>query len=151
MRYFLSAILVLFISSCADPEKERLYGSWKSNKDLTISTFHYKKKAPLKARKKVEDIFGKLELTYTKSEIIAFSPSLGSKGGPWHQKFKYKILGHDADSVVILSRNPLTNKPEITQIHFIGKDRYWVYLYSSGWKEYFDRINKTEQGAAANP
>ena len=140
MRTIPLLILLCVFTGCATSPQKRLIGTWKSNKELTVQTLHYKKEPPERLRKKIEGLFGKLEVTYTGNKLHAYAPDLGFKAAEWNFNTKYKVLGSDSTSLVVLATDPLTEELKITHIHFEGDDRYWVYIMSTGWKEYFDRI-----------
>ena len=48
----------------------------------------------------------------------------------------------DSKSAAIVIVDSATREPEITHIHFDGAKRYWIYLGSSGSREFFDRITE---------
>ncbi len=134
------AIYVLSVAGYCQSSGFSLVGAWRSNKELSIQTIHYEVPIADELKKQLEDVFGQLQLTYTDSEITAFAPHLGDNGSEWHFKTKYKIVAEDEESLAIVSMNPLTNKEEISHIHFDGPDRYWIYIEDKGWKEFFDRL-----------
>jgi hypothetical protein len=131
-------VCVALLSSCASRD-HRLEGSWKSNKQLTVATIHFRKPVPKSKRARLENIFGKLVVKYDRTHLAAELPP--TNGYPlWQFRSRYRIVASDEDSLACISVNPITGKKEISHIHFEGPDRYWEYLGGSGWKEYFDRL-----------
>lgn len=125
----------VLLSGCA-PRDQRLLGRWKSNKELTIASIKYHKPMTPAKRAKFESLFGKLVVTYDRTYMTAEMPA--TRGySVWRNSIPYRVIGSDKDSIAILSKDP---ERRIEHIHFEGPDRYWLYLFGTGWKEYFDRI-----------
>ena len=112
-------------------DDSRLIGTWRSDKRKTSTEMASRRNVNSAKYKKLISLFGKLELRYTRSHC--YSRFETHKSVSW-----YKVLGKDDDSVVILSVSPTAGK-QIVHIHFEGS-RYWVYLGSSGNREFFRRI-----------
>lgn len=130
---------ITLLAGCASTD-HRLEGRWKSNKQLTVSTIHYRKPIAVAKRAKFESIFGRLVLTYDRTHVTAEMPP--TNGHPvWQHRDRYRVVASDSDSLAYVSSNPVTGEREISHLHFDSPNRYWLYLRGSGWKEYFDRIN----------
>ena len=117
----------------------RLYGRWKSNKALSVASFHPRKPISPEKRAKFESIFGNLVIEYDHTHLTCQLPQPNGLP-PYLYRSRYKIVASDDTSLVCISKNLITGKSEIEHIHFDGPNRYWIYLLNSGWKEYFDRI-----------
>lgn len=134
----LFAASFLVLSGCA-PRDRRLMGRWKSNKELTIASIKYRKPMTPVKRAVFESVFGKLMLTYDRTHVTAEMPAMG-RHPVWQNRIPYRVVGSDKNSVAIMSADPLTGESTIEHIYFEGPNRYWFYLFGTGWKEYFDRI-----------
>lgn len=72
----------------------RLLGTWKSDKERTVRDWVYPKRLATQKRKRIEDIFGKLTLRFTRSRIhVTYDED------SWTHD--YRILAADNYSVVI--------------------------------------------------
>ena len=126
------------VGGCASTDP-RLIGSWKSNKKLTVASLRYPKPIAAAKRARFESLFGKMVVTYDRTHVTLETPP--TPGQPaWRDRSRYRVVASDQNSVALVSTNPLTGEREISHVHFDSPDRYWLYLYGTGWKEYFDRI-----------
>ena len=80
------------------------------------------------------EMFGKLELRYTRGQCHLRFESHKSVS-------KYKVVAKDEFSVVIVTTDKAFGN-EIWHIHFTDDGYYWIYLGSSGIREFFQRISK---------
>ena len=133
-------VVAIALVGCATHDP-RLEGRWKSNKGLSAATFRPQKSFLQAARAKFASIFGKLVVTYDHGTVTAEMPSSNGEP-PWRHRSRYRVVASDADSLVyVMVRGPFDDKPQISYIHFDSPNRYWIYMGSSGAKEYFDRIS----------
>lgn len=138
----LFVFMFLLLAGCIGtrhPMDNRLIGQWKSNKELTIPTLHFRPGANPDAIKRLQNLFGHMILTYTPSSIISTTPATNahaeqSDEGP------YTIVARDATSVTIKCYNELEGHDDTWKITFEGLDRYWIDLKLIKGREYFDRI-----------
>jgi hypothetical protein len=129
----------------------RLLGTWKSDDKRTLKEWTWKRSLSARKRKKFKSIFGKLEVTYTRTKI---SSRLGPRD--WESWRRYSVLAADETSVAILefgnlriknsgNYDPLCmdlvkelcSKPAIHHIHFEG-EHYWISLGKN--REFFRKI-----------
>lgn len=107
----------------------RLIGSWRSDSRKTCRDIAARRN--VRASKKLLGLFGKMELRYTRTHCRL-------KLGAYTTVSPYKVVARDPSSVAIVSQNPVAGK-QIHHIHFEGQ-HYWIYLGSSGLREFFKRI-----------
>jgi hypothetical protein len=122
-------------SSLLSQRKKQLLGYWRSDAKKTLAELAKRKDISKERLEFFEILFGKLEVHYRPSTIV-------SGFRDTKKTYKYKILGADADSIIIQSDRKLpTSKitPQIQQIHFEG-DSYWINL-GDGTREFFERID----------
>ena len=119
----------------SDMHDSRLIGTWRSDARKTsidIATRRdIRSSKNKKKNQKLLSLFGKLELRYTRTLCH-------SRLGNHESVAAYKVVAKDENSVALLSVQPLVGK-QIVHIHFVGK-HYWVYLGSSGLREFFKRV-----------
>src|SRR6478609_9354320 len=73
---------------------QRLLGTWKSDARRTLA--EWSEKVSTAKQTALKSLFGRVELTYTRSKVIA---RLRQRG--WEQSQHYVVLGTDSDSVAI--------------------------------------------------
>lgn len=110
----------------------RLLGTWRSDRRRTLKDWVWPPRTSAKARKRWAAVFGHLVLRYTRTRIHA--DFKGSKDSQ-----KYEILGYDAGSVVIMTRDSLLKEDRIYHIHFEGEQHYWITLFGQH-REWFRRV-----------
>ena len=112
---------------------KRLLGTWRSDRGRTVSEWRFSKRLTPLQRRKFLAIFGKLQLTYTRTHI---------RGVLREYRFAqpYELLGTDADTVAIRYHDKqLTGEWCIQHIHFEG-NHYWVAFGRN--REWFKRVIK---------
>ncbi|MEJ0090502.1 MAG: hypothetical protein WDM80_12280 [Limisphaerales bacterium] len=133
---------------------KRLLGTWKSDRNRTFREWSWAKKlSPLK-KKRFQAIFGKLEITYTRTKVISTL-----RHQKWAQTRRYVVAATDETSVAIVQygRTEIKNrlrydaenlkmvadlfgsKPDIQHIHF-DKKHYWISLGNGRNREFFRKI-----------
>ena len=117
---------------------KRLLGTWKSDRRRTFSEWIFRRKPTPEKLRKLRAIFGKLQITYTRTRIRSL----------YHddqQTRVYKVLGPDEESVAIGTK-VVAKHIRIQHIHFDGPDRYWISL-SGRNREWFRRVPKSPRAA----
>jgi hypothetical protein len=138
-------VLVFTAAGRSDPfGADRLIGSWKSNRELTISNLQLRKKVSTEAREDLEKQFGTLTLTFKGKELEGFVPASGNKP-EWHYSSPYAIVAATDNKVMIRHIAPATKRMDTITVIFDGPNRCWVSLGDVGGKECFDRIVPVEQ------
>ena len=132
----------------------RLLGVWKSDRQRTIGEWTWRKKLTPQKRKLFEAIFGKLEITYTRSKVIQTL-----RHRQWEQSRRYVVVATDETSVAIVqfgkleiknrrrydketlkfSQELVPSSPSISHIHF-EKNHFWISLGNGKNREFFKKI-----------
>ena len=135
---------------------KRLLGTWKSDARRTFAEWVWNKGTTATKRTRVKSLFGKLEMTYTRTEVIS-----RLRDCQWEQLQRYAVIGADNESVAIVTFGKLkirdrkrydplnlaileeTFSPDqrIEHIHF-GEGCYWVPIGNGKNREFFRRIKK---------
>jgi hypothetical protein len=119
--------------TCIDMNDSRLIGTWRSDARRTALDVAARRDVAASKKKKLLSLFGKLELRYTPTHCY-------STMGDSVTVNPYTVVAKDAWSVVVVGSNLIAGK-EIVHIHFEGH-HYWIYLGSSGMREFFKRVNR---------
>ena len=132
----------------------RLLGTWKSDRLRTLKEWNWIKRLSLQKKKRFQALFGKLEITYTRTRVVFLL-----RHRKWEQSRRYELVAADENSVAIVSfgkmriknrRNydpanlkfldeSLWSKPRIQHIHF-EKNHYWISLGNGRNREFFRKI-----------
>jgi hypothetical protein len=108
----------------------RLFGSWRSDARRTYREISARRDIPSARAARLRQLFGKLELRYTKTRCLA------SLYGDV-QTLRYRVVAKDATGVAIVFTDPVSGAETVSHLHFDGSC-YWVCLGSI--REYFRRI-----------
>jgi hypothetical protein len=112
--------------------KRQLLGHWRSDSKRTLAELAQRRFYSKKRIEFLRTIFGKLEVWYRPTTFV--STFKGKKS-----IYKYKILGADSYSIVILlDQKPPLVGPKIQLITF-EEDYFWINL-GGGAREFFKRI-----------
>jgi hypothetical protein len=106
----------------------RLFGVWHSDAKKTTVEIVSRRDIPVSRKRKLQSLFGKLELRFTRTHCYA---TLGSVV----RISRYIVVAKDSDSVAIVSRNPISGR-QIFHIHF-EDDHFWICL--GRIREFFKR------------
>lgn len=152
LLYFFMLLLGLVSLRADEPLSDaRLLGTWKSNRDLTVEAIRPHLKLPPEKQEIIFNIFGHLQMTYTKDKIEG-RLALPDKE-PWTFSSTYQILAKTEDTATLREKRVEEGVEKTTEVvlHFVSPDRYWIRipqnptvkeLDMSEWKEFFDRVNK---------
>jgi hypothetical protein len=133
---------------------KRLLGVWKSDRKRTFRDWVWTKIISPKRKHRFKLLFGKLEITYTRTKVIS---SLRYR--KWEQSRRYVTLASDEDSVALLQFGEIEiknrrkydsanlkfvkelfgSKPKIEHIHF-DKRHFWISLGNGKNREFFRKI-----------
>lgn len=125
-------------SGCASSDP-RLVGRWRSNRPLSTATFSVRNRLTPTKRALFDSIFGKYVLTYTPRYIDTEMPAKNTRR-PYRQRIPYRVVASDAESVTIVGKERPGSGESTKRIHFVGPNRYWISVGTSGGREYFDRL-----------
>lgn len=138
----LSACFVL-LTGCATTDA-RLQGKWKSNRELTVQTLNPTKPLSKAKRAKLEELFGKMTVTYARGKVMIELPEEGDQPAS-RSIHSYKVTNAQEDSLTLITFDSPTGPQQTNLINFDGPNRYWTQLGDSGAKEYFDRVERTAE------
>lgn len=130
--------LILFMTCLLLPAyagKERLIGTWKSNKEATMAYLKTHTKLTQKQLEKVGTVLGTLTVTVDKQTVTY-------RNGDWKFVSNYRVVEETSKRITIESQNPETKKWERTDLEMDGEG-YWVAdAKIEGYKERFDKVPK---------
>jgi hypothetical protein len=133
---------------------KRLLGIWKSDKRRTFAEWNWKRKISSQKKAKIRSLFGKLEVTYTRTKVISVLPHRD-----WGQARRYAMLAMDDTSVAIVKFGEIEimnrrkydpenlkmvealfgAKLQIEHIHF-EKRHFWISIGNGRNREFFRKI-----------
>ena len=139
---------------CFPKVDKRLLGTWKSDRKRTFQEWKWTKRLTPQKKKRFESLFGKLEVTYTRVEVI-----MTLRYRKWEHARQYAIVAVDETSVAVVhfGETKIKNrkrydpdnlnaavaifgsKPKIQHIHF-DKKHCWISLGSGRNREFFRKI-----------
>ena len=126
-----SAALAAFPALAAPRRRkvdQRLIGTWRSNKEKTVSLWKYTKEVSPEVRERVENLFGKLTFRFSETHIFTEFDEL-------KESVPYSVVAQDKTSVVIAWYEE--KETSLQHIHF-EDDGYYVL---SGYNvEFFSRV-----------
>ncbi len=123
-------------SKLRDP---RLLGTWISDRDRTLKAL--RPSASDEGRAKLENLFGKLKVTYTDTTIT-------TELDGFVETIPYTVLGFDDHSVVVRNDSPpdpnmaIFEMSSFSKINFDGEDSYRVTTEIGGITECFIRVSQ---------
>lgn len=106
----------------------RIIGTWASDGPRTATEIAARRDIQASRKRKLQRLFGKLELRYTRSHCYA-------KLNGETTVSRYRVVASDASSVAIVTRRPFSEH-QILHLHFEG-NRYWICLGTI--REFFKR------------
>jgi hypothetical protein len=133
---------------------KRLLGTWKSDKRRTFQEWSWTKRLTPQKRNRFKAIFGKLEVTYTRTKVISTL-----RHRKWEQARRYSVVAADETSVAVVQFGKMEiknrrkydavnleiaeelfgSKPKIEHIHF-DKKHFWISLGNGRNREFFRKI-----------
>mgnify|MGYP006950006047 CR=1 FL=1 len=106
----------------------RLIGTWRSDKERTLALWKYKNEVSPETRSRIENLFGKFTLRFTRTHIhTEFEGETSS--------VRYSVIASDKNSVVIAWHEE--EGPSLQHIHFESESYYVVSGYNV---EFFTRV-----------
>ena len=122
----------------------RLLGTWRSDRQPTVSDWRFAKRLTPERRRRFLAIFGHLRVTYTRTRIRSVLRDYDSSQ-------HYEVLGTDSDTVAIRCEDgQVAGQWRIQHIHFEGRNRYWIALGRN--REWFKRVtNRVVQPSGSRP
>jgi len=112
---------------------KRLLGVWLSDKELTTKNWVYPKHVVADKLSRVENIFGKLQFTFTENVMQTKYEEDAV------DECSYRVVASDNKSVVIETLDAEDGEAELVQWFFEEQDI--LYVLSTGNIEYFRRVS----------
>lgn len=132
-------IALFLLISCfllpAHAGKDRLYGTWKSNKPETMAYLKTHTKLTPQQLEKIGTVLGKMSFTIDKQTITCQS-------GNWKFTSNYKVVEETPTIITIESQNPQTKKWERSEFEMDAKGFWTADDQIPGYKERFDKVAK---------
>ena len=150
----LLAFILLFFSVDSIAANSSLIGEWRSDRELTMSFIKKNLKLEAKREKFLEDIMGRLSITFDKHNVISVLPDheVIIEGKKYNmagftEKSIYTIIASNKNVVVVSEKENVSGKQVFTSYNFVSADVMWVYtggadrtLPDSHYREYFRRV-----------
>jgi hypothetical protein len=115
--------------------KERLVGTFKSNKPATMAYLKTHTKLNSKQLEKLGTVLGKMTVTVDKQTVTY-------RNGDWKFVSNYRIVEETPSVIIIESQNPQNKKWERMEIEPDSKGFWAPDDQIPGYKERFDKIEK---------
>jgi hypothetical protein len=117
---------------------ERLIGTWKSNRDATLSYLKTHTKLTPEQLAKVSTILGKMVLVFD-------SQTVTEQSGDHKFTSKYKIVEETKDTITFESIDSQSKKPTRNKLELDGKGFWSPDERIAGYKERFDKVAKEQR------
>jgi hypothetical protein len=112
----------------------RLIGVWRSDGRRTGRELAARSDIPPRNKKRLRELFGKLELRYTRTRCYATLDGHTENSA-------YKVVAKDASSVAIVSYDRWLDADVISHIHFEGS-HIWIAVGAGLFREFFKRVGR---------
>ena len=143
MKTIVTVFLVLASSFFALAGGERLIGTWKSNKQMTLVYLKAHTQLTAEQLDKVGQVLGKMTMTFDKTDLTVAS-------GHWTFRSPYKVTGETGNVIVIQSKDPDSHQMTESKLEFDGNGFWSPDERVPGYKERFDKVGRTEGSKASN-
>jgi len=137
LKALLSAALPILLPSVAEGSPirshaydERLFGTWRSDKERTLAHWQFKDGIDPKAKETIAGWFGRLTLTFSRSKVITFFE--GSRF-----ESRYRVLARTDNSATVEYVNE--GRAEIETI-YLAEGYMFKRVGTSKNFEYFSRV-----------
>src|ERR1043166_7338307 len=130
--------LVTLIACRSARQESRLQGTWRSNKDETVSAWRRDAVIPAKVTDRFEsEVLGKMSVTYSGRRVTS------TTGSDWTEVSEYRVVESGADFVVFDQFSDVYKRTLRWRVRFV-KDGYWISNDEilKGYTEKFDLVSK---------
>ncbi len=130
--------LVALMACRSSREESRLQGSWRSNKDETVSAWRRDGVIPGKVIDRFEsDVLGKMSVTYSGRRVTS------TTGSDWTEISEYRVVESGGDFVVFDQFSDVYKRTLRWRVRFV-KDGYWISNDEilKGYTEKFDLVSR---------
>lgn len=135
----IACLCLLPLTACRSAHSEaRLQGTWRSNKDETVSAWRRDALFPAKVIDRFEsEVLGKMRVTYVGRRVTS------TTGSDWTEVSKYRVVDSGEDFVVFDQFSDVYKRTLRWKVRFVN-DGYWISNDEilKGYTEKFDFVNK---------
>jgi hypothetical protein len=135
----LACLCLVTLMACRSARSEpRLQGSWRSNKDETVSQWRRDAVIPAKVIDRFEgEVLGKMSVTYSGRRVTS------TTGSDWTEVSKYRVVESGDDFVVFDQFSDVYKRTLRWKVRFV-KDGYWISSDEilKGYTEKFDSVRR---------
>lgn len=135
----LACLSLVTLMACQSARHEsRLQGTWRSNKDDTVSVWRRDAVIPIKVIDRFEsEVLGKMSVTYSGRRVIS------TTGSDWTEISEYRVVESGNDFVLFDQFSEVYNRMLRWKVRFV-KDGYWISNDEilKGYTEKFDLVNR---------
>jgi hypothetical protein len=133
MKKLTSLFLLSILSFSAFAGSEKLMGTWKSNKEVTLAYLKIHTSLTPQQLDMVSQSLGKMTLTFDKTNLTM-------KTDDWKFVSPYKIISETTNSMTIESKDPNTQTLTQSKFEFDGNGFWSPDDSIPGYKERFDKL-----------
>src|SRR6185436_8146526 len=129
--------LVTLMGCQSDHGEPRLQGTWRSNKEETVSVWRRDAVIPVKVIDRFEnEVLGKMSVTYSGRSVTS------TTGSDWTEVSEYRVVESGDDFVVFDQFSKLYKRTLRWRVRFV-KDGLWISNDEilKGYTEKFDLVN----------
>ncbi len=130
--------LVTLIACRSARTEPRLQGTWRSNKDETVSAWRRDAVIPAKVVDRFEsEVLGKMSVTYVGRRVTS------TTGSDWTEISEYRVVESGEDFVVFDQFSDVHKRTLRWRVRFV-KDGYWISSDEilKGYTEKFDLVSR---------
>src|SRR5690349_10319619 len=135
LLFILACLSLVTLTACRSARSDpRLQGSWRSNKEETVSLWRRDAVIPAKVIERFEsDVLGKMYVTYSGRRVAS------TTGSDWAEVSEYRVVESGDDFVVFDQFSDAYKRTLRWRVRFV-KDGYWISNDEilKGYTEKFD-------------
>ncbi len=135
----LACLCLVTLMACRSARSEpRLQGTWRSNKNETLSAWRRDAVIPAKVVDKFEsEVLGKMSVTYSGRRVMS------TTGSDWTEVSEYRVVESGDDFVVFDQFSDVYKRTLRWRVRFV-KDGYWISNDEilKGYIEKFDLVSR---------
>ncbi len=135
----LACLCLVTLMACRSARQEsRLQGTWRSNKDETVSVWRRDAVIPAKVIDRFEsEVLGKMSVTYSGRRVTS------TTGSDWTEVSEYRVVESGSDFVVFDQFSDVYKRTLRWKVRFV-KDGYWISNDEiiKGYTERFDLVTR---------
>lgn len=137
--FVLACACLITLTACwSGPSEPRLQGTWRSNKDETVTVWRHEAVIPTNVIDRFEnEVLGKMTVTYSGQRVTS------TTGSDWTEVGEYHVVDSGDDFVVLDQFSDEWNRTLRWKVTFV-EDGYWISSDEilQGYTEKFDLISR---------